>query len=107
MSKNSITVGNVFTTPLPTAYRLSGFLLGLTSHPENGGSAFLRNVGGLLPDNTALHRGRYSHRYEKLKTMYHGTNDLLPAGILTDVTEYFCGIPFLWPRETRHSLAAL
>jgi hypothetical protein len=30
------------------------FLLGLLFDPEDGCSAFLRNVGGLLPDYTAL-----------------------------------------------------
>jgi hypothetical protein len=33
---------------------LAGFLLGLLFDTEDGGSTFLRNMGGLLPDYTAL-----------------------------------------------------
>jgi hypothetical protein len=38
--------------------RFGDFLLGLLFHPEDGGDTFLRNVGGLLPNCTALQLGR-------------------------------------------------
>jgi hypothetical protein len=37
---------------------LAGFLLAILFDPEDGSSKFLLNVGGLLPDYTALHPRR-------------------------------------------------
>jgi hypothetical protein len=36
------------------AESIIGFLLGLLFYPEDGGNMFLRNVGSLSPDYTAL-----------------------------------------------------
>jgi hypothetical protein len=38
----------------------AAFLYGLVFHPEDGGDVFLRNVGGHLPDYTALYPRRYN-----------------------------------------------
>jgi hypothetical protein len=46
------------------------FLAGLFSDPENGGDMFLRNVGWLSTDYTALYPRRFlhNHRRENLKS---------------------------------------
>jgi hypothetical protein len=37
------------------ATAFAGFLCGLHFNPEDGGSVFLKNVSGLLPDYSLLH----------------------------------------------------
>jgi hypothetical protein len=41
----------------------AGFLLGLFFRPEDGGDIFLRNVGLILTDYTALYPRRYNCSY--------------------------------------------
>jgi hypothetical protein len=38
---------------------LAGFLFGILFDPEDGGIAFLRSVGGLVPNYTTFHSRRY------------------------------------------------
>jgi hypothetical protein len=110
MSKNSVTVGNVFTIPLRSAYRLLVSCLAYPSirkmvavHSSETSVDFYRATRSCIAEDKVTAVRNSKPKLEK--TMYHGCSDL--SGILTDVTEYLCRISHLWPRETRHSLSAL
>jgi hypothetical protein len=48
----------------------AGCLFGLLINPENGGIMFLKNVGNLLPDNTATHLKNLFRNYEVAWCLY-------------------------------------
>jgi hypothetical protein len=110
MSKSSTTVGNVFTKPLPSTFRLPISCLAYPSirkmvavHSSETSVDFYRTTRRCMPEDTVTAVRTSKPKLEK--AMYHGTSDL--SGILTEVTKYFCGIPLLWSRVTHHSLSAL
>jgi hypothetical protein len=51
----------------PSSLLYASFLLNLFFDPADGGDMFLRNIGWLSTDYTALYPRRYNHRYDNLR----------------------------------------